>query len=100
MENPFIVEDESITTQGKQILCLMDDDIARIRGHKIHPVDDVISTGSSLKALEKAGGASRWADCREMCSIGRRRYYKSWRYYLLGRTSTFDAEYSKKIEFL
>ncbi|MBS6480639.1 MAG: adenine phosphoribosyltransferase [Dialister sp.] len=60
MENPLIVEDESITTQGKQILCLMDDDIERIRGHKVLLVDDVISTGGSLKALEnlaeQAGG--------------------------------------------
>ena len=38
----------------------MDDDIARIRGHKVLLVDDVISTGGSLKALEnlaeQAGG--------------------------------------------
>ena len=35
MENPLVVEDHSITTAGKQILCLMDDDIERIRGHKV-----------------------------------------------------------------
>ena len=40
MENPLIVDDESITTKGKQILCLSD-------------ADDVISTGGSLKALEE-----------------------------------------------
>ncbi len=59
MENPLIVEDESITTQGKQMLCLMDTDIALIRNKKTLRLDDVISTGGSMRALaelaEKAG---------------------------------------------
>lgn len=59
MENPLIVEDESITTQGKQMLCLMDTDIALIRNKKTLLLDDVISTGGSMRALaelaEKAG---------------------------------------------
>ncbi|WP_036243301.1 phosphoribosyltransferase family protein [Megasphaera vaginalis (ex Srinivasan et al. 2021)] len=59
MENPLIVEDESITTQGKQMLCLMDTDIALIRNKKTFLLDDVISTGGSMRALaelaEKAG---------------------------------------------
>ena len=53
MENPLWVEDESITTKGKQILCLMDADIERIKGKKVLILDDVISTGGSLRALEK-----------------------------------------------
>ena len=60
MENPFWVEDESITTEGKQILCLMDSDVKKIKGKKVLILDDVISTGGSLKALrelaERAGG--------------------------------------------
>lgn len=60
MEHPITVEDESITTSGKQMLCLMDADIERIKGKKVLLVDDVISTGGSMKALrvlaEKAGG--------------------------------------------
>ena len=60
MENPIIVEDRSITTKGKQILVLQDEDIALVRGRKVLLVDDVISTGGSIKALEelieKAGG--------------------------------------------
>ena len=60
MENPLWVEDESITTKGKQVLCLMDADIERIKGKKVLILDDVISTGGSLRALEqlaeKAGG--------------------------------------------
>lgn len=60
MENPIIVEDRSITTKGKQILVLQDEDIALVRGRKVLLVDDVISAGGSIKALEelieKAGG--------------------------------------------
>ena len=50
MENPLIVDDESITTKGKQILCLSDADVELIKDKKIVIVDDVISTGGSLKA--------------------------------------------------
>ena len=60
MENPLWVDEESITTKGKQILCLMDADVERIKGKKVVLLDDVISTGGSLRAMEqlakKAGG--------------------------------------------
>ncbi|MDD6383166.1 MAG: phosphoribosyltransferase family protein [Selenomonadaceae bacterium] len=60
MEDPLWVKDVSITTEGEQQLCLDGPDIARIRGHKVLLLDDVISTGGSMKALrtlcEKAGG--------------------------------------------
>jgi adenine phosphoribosyltransferase len=60
MRDPLWVEDQSITTKGKQTLCLDGPDIERIRGRKVLLVDDVISTGGSMRALselaEKAGG--------------------------------------------
>ena len=60
MENPVWVDDVSITTKGKQMLCLMDADIERIKGRKVLLLDDVISTGGSMRALtnlvEKVGG--------------------------------------------
>ena len=60
MKNPLWVEDESITTLGKQKLGLSDFDVEKIRGKKVLILDDVISTGGSLKAMEtlveKAGG--------------------------------------------
>ena len=50
----------SITTQHEQDLYLSGEDAARIRGKRILIVDDVISTGDSLKAMEElvvdAGG--------------------------------------------
>ena len=60
MQDPFVTEVYSITTQKKQILCLDREESEMIRGKKILIVDDVISTGESLKAMEtlveKAGG--------------------------------------------
>ena len=60
MLEPFVTEVYSITTQKKQILCLDREESELIRGKRILIVDDVISTGESLKAMEtlveKAGG--------------------------------------------
>ena len=52
MPDPLCVEDESITTAGKQKLFLGRDDADLICGKRILIVDDVISTGGSLKAME------------------------------------------------
>ena len=60
MPDPISVEDRSITTLGVQQLFLGRDDADLIKGKKILIVDDVISTGESLRAMEelveKAGG--------------------------------------------
>ena len=60
MPDPIHVEDRSITTAGVQKLYLGRDDADMIRGKRIVLMDDVISTGGSLKAMEalvhKAGG--------------------------------------------
>ena len=60
MRDVFEVEVHSITTNREQHLFLDGADAERIKGKKILIVDDVISTGESLGALEalveKAGG--------------------------------------------
>jgi len=60
MPDPISVEDRSITTAGSQKLYLGRDDAELIRGKRILIVDDVISTGGSLLAMEalikEAGG--------------------------------------------
>lgn len=60
MKNVFGVEVRSITTDHVQKLYLDGDDAEMMKGKKILIVDDVISTGESLEALEKlvekAGG--------------------------------------------
>ncbi|MBR6332267.1 MAG: hypothetical protein IKR78_03940 [Dehalococcoidales bacterium] len=52
MPDPIHVEDRSITTNGIQKLYLGRDDVELIRGKRILIVDDVISTGGSLLAME------------------------------------------------
>jgi len=52
MPDPIHVEDKSITTSGVQRLYLGSDDAALIKGNRILLMDDVISTGGSLKAME------------------------------------------------
>ena len=60
MEEPIEVEVNSITTTNSQKLYLNNQDANKIKGKRVALVDDVISTGQSLKALErlveKAGG--------------------------------------------
>ena len=60
MQNVFSVEVKSITTDHVQKLYLDGADAALMQGKRILIVDDVISTGESLHALEelveKAGG--------------------------------------------
>nr|WP_325300673.1 phosphoribosyltransferase family protein [uncultured Dysosmobacter sp.] len=60
MPDPIHVEDHSITTAGTQKLYLGRDDAELIRGRRILLMDDVISTGGSLHAMEElvklAGG--------------------------------------------
>ena len=60
MEGPIEVEVNSITTTNSQKLYLNNQDAKKIKGKRVALVDDVISTGQSLKALErlveKAGG--------------------------------------------
>lgn len=53
MKNPLCVDDESITTFGKQRLYLHEADVLRLRNRRVLILDDVISTGGSLSALEK-----------------------------------------------
>jgi len=60
MKDLFTVEVDSITTVKKQTLCIDGKDKELMNGKRVVIVDDVISTGESLKALEtlvkEAGG--------------------------------------------
>ncbi|MET3696726.1 adenine phosphoribosyltransferase [Bacillus oleivorans] len=60
MEEPLVNQVVSITTQKEQLLCLDRKDADVIKGKRVALIDDVISTGESIKALEelvtKAGG--------------------------------------------
>lgn len=60
MPDPISVHVTSITTLSQQTLFLGRDDADKMKGKRVLIVDDVISTGESLKAIEKlvnkAGG--------------------------------------------
>ena len=52
MQDPVVVEDQSITTAAKQTLVIDKKDLDYMDGKRILIVDDVISTGGSLHALD------------------------------------------------
>lgn len=68
----------SITTETRQMLCISGDDSKAMQGKRVLIVDDVISTGESLTALEtlvrEVGGtvAGRMAVLAEGDAIGRK----------------------------
>lgn len=53
MENTDNEEHTSFTTTGKQTLYITSSDVKKIKGKRVLLVDDVITTGESLNALEK-----------------------------------------------
>ena len=60
MTDPISVQVKSITTASVQTLYLSPEDVARLKGKRVLILDDVISTGESLNAVEElvntAGG--------------------------------------------
>ena len=58
MTDPVVVEDQSITTAGKQTLVIDKKDLDYMNGKRILVVDDVISTGGSLHALDALAARS------------------------------------------
>lgn len=78
MKDIISTDVDSITTEGIQSLCLGSDDARLLNGKRILIVDDVISTGNSLKAIEalvkKAGGiiAGKTAVLAEGAAAGRK----------------------------
>lgn len=66
MRNPLDVSETSITTQHEQHLYLGETEVNMMKGKKVLIVDDVISTGESLKAVRKlvdVAGATEAASC-------------------------------------
>lgn len=92
MKNPLEVSVNSITTQHEQKLYIGEKEINMIKGKKVLIVDDVISTGESLFAIEelvkKAGGniVGKLAVLAEGDAINREDIS------VLGQLPLFDAE--------
>ena len=77
MKDVVACETQSITTAAKQTLYIDGDDASYMKGKRVLIVDDVISTGGSLRSLEnlveKAGGevVGKMAILAEGDAIGR-----------------------------
>ena len=69
MEDAIWVEDRSITTKGVQKLCLDGVDKARIAGKNVLLLDDVVSTGGSMKALTELAGKAGGKVVGEACVL-------------------------------
>ncbi len=69
MRNVFDVKVHSITTADEQHLYLDGDDAELMKGKKILIVDDVISTGESLSALEQLVEAAGGIICGRMAIL-------------------------------
>lgn len=53
MKNPIGIDVKSITTAANQMLYLDSDNMEELKGKRVLIVDDVISTGDSIKCVEK-----------------------------------------------
>ena len=69
MVDPISVEVNSITTQKTQTLYLDGNDAKIMKGKKVLIVDDVISTGESLLALEKLVEEAGGIICGKACIL-------------------------------
>ncbi len=69
MTGVFSVKVQSITTAGEQELFLDQADADLMRGKRILLVDDVISTGESLRALEELVTAAGGVICGKMAIL-------------------------------
>jgi adenine phosphoribosyltransferase len=69
MTSVFEVAVDSITTAGGQKLYLDTKDAEKMRGRKILIIDDVISTGNSVAALEKLTLAAGGVICGRMAIL-------------------------------
>ncbi len=104
MSQPLTDEVVSITTQKAQTLCLDGKDALLLKGKKVAVVDDVISTGESLQAIErlveKAGRekacssfACRAAPCKTMAAAPR----FAWRGHVSFLSGTHSAGLCKRL---
>lgn len=97
MKNILKVNVNSITTAHEQVLCIGDNEREMMKGKNVLIVDDVISTGESLEAIEKlvkaAGGeiAGKMAVLAEGDAIGRDDII------VLGNLPLFNADGTPKL---
>ena len=92
MKEPISVKVNSITTHGQQYLYLGEDEVNRARGKRVLIVDDVISTGESLQALENLANEAGAKIVGKMAILGEGGAMERDDITVLAPLPVFDAE--------
>ncbi len=91
-EEPISVTVNSITTLTSQYLYLGEDEVAKLKGKRVLIVDDVISTGNSLKALISLAEKSEATIVDRMAVLAEGDAYDRTDITVLGKLPLFDGE--------
>ena len=92
MEDVLTVSVNSITTMSTQSLHLGKDEVDRIKGRRILIIDDVISTGESLRAMENLVTAAGGEIAGKMAVLAEGDAFDRDDIIVLGKLPLFDAD--------
>jgi adenine phosphoribosyltransferase len=92
MGTPLSAALNSITTLHRQEIYIGEDDVEKLRGRRVLIVDDVISTGESLKALERLAEAAGGEIVAKMAVLAEGDAYDRTDITVLGKLPLFDAD--------
>ena len=92
MGEPLSTDLHSITTLQRQEIFIGEDDVAKLRGRRVLIVDDVISTGESLSALERLAEAAGAEIVAKMAVLAEGAAYDRTDITVLGKLPLFDGD--------
>jgi len=92
MGEPLSADVNSITTFQRQKIYIGEDDVEKMRGKRVLIVDDVISTGQSLAALEKLAEGAGGEIVGKMAVLAEGDAYDRTDITVLGKLPLFDGE--------
>ena len=92
MGEPLTADVSSITTFQRQKIYVGEDDAAKMKGKRILIVDDVISTGQSLRALESLAEKAGGEIVAKMAVLAEGDAYDREDITVLGKLPLFDGE--------
>ncbi|MGX8773579.1 MAG: phosphoribosyltransferase family protein [Bacillota bacterium] len=92
MGEPLSADVNSITTFERQRIYIGEDDVEKLRDRRVLIVDDVISTGQSLSALERLAEKAGGNIVGKMAVLAEGDAYDRTDITVLGKLPLFDAE--------
>ena len=92
MGEPLSADVNSITTFQRQKIYVGEDDVVKMKGKRVLIVDDVISTGQSLAALEKLANHAGAEIVGKMAVLAEGDAYDRTDITVLGKLPLFDRE--------